>query len=89
MLVEYLDGQYERLASCLYQQLARRDGQVLLTDLREQRTVRVTLIKPPDIRWELSFIDEDGGRQTRLQATSANGTFPTEHTLALARACAA
>ena len=32
-------------------------------------------------------VNEDGGRQTRLEVTS--GSFPSEHTLALARACAA
>jgi len=45
-----------------------------MTDLREQY-------------WELSFVNEDGGRQTRLEVRS--GSFPSEHTLALARACAA
>jgi len=37
--------------------------------------------------WELSFVNEDGGRQTRLEVTSAS--LPSEHTLALARACVA
>jgi hypothetical protein len=57
-----------------------------MTDLRERRAVK---IKPLEAPWELSFIDDESGRQTRLEVTSANGTFPGEHTLALARACAA
>jgi hypothetical protein len=55
--------------------------------LREQETVRIALTKAPQTYWELSFVNEDGGRQTRLELTS--GSFPSEHTLALARACAA
>jgi len=47
------------------------------------------LAKAPETHWELSFVDEDEGRQTRLEVTSANGSFPSEHALALARACAA
>jgi hypothetical protein len=85
-LVEYLDGNYRRLASCTYEQLGRQHGQLRMTDLRERRTVT---IKSPEAPWELSFIDDEGGRQTRLEVTSVNGTFPGEHTLALARACAA
>ena len=85
-VVEYLDGNYQRLASCTHQQLGRQHGQLRMTDLRERRTVTIT---PPEAQWEFSFIDDDGGRQTRLEVTSANGTFPSEHALALARACAA
>src|SRR5262245_8601091 len=83
-IVEYLDGQYQRLASCTYKQLGRYDNQLQTTDLRERRAVKIT-----SPQWELTFIDEDGGRQTRLEVTSATGTFPSEHMLALARACAA
>ena len=82
-IVEYLDGQYQRLASCAYKQLGRYDNQLQTTDLRERRDVKIT-----SPQWELTFIDEDG-RQTRLEVTSATGTFPSEHMLALARACAA
>jgi hypothetical protein len=85
-VVEYLDGNYRRLASCTHQQLGRQHGQLRMTDLRERRTVTIS---PPEAQWEFSFIDDDGGRQTRLEVTSANGTFPGEHALALARACAA
>jgi hypothetical protein len=83
-IVEYLDGQYQRLASCTYKQLGRYDNQLQTTDLRERRAVKIT-----SAQWELTFIDEDGGRQTRLEVTSVTGTFPSEHMLALARACAA
>ena len=83
-VVEYLDGNYRTLASCTHRQLGRQYGQLTMTDLRERRTVTIS---PP--QWELSFIDEDGGRQTRLEVTSANRALPGDHTLALARACAA
>jgi hypothetical protein len=83
-IVEYLDGQYQRLASCTHKQLGRYDNQLQITDLRERRAVKIT-----SAQWEFTFIDEDGGRQTRLEVTSATGTFPSEHMLALARACAA
>jgi hypothetical protein len=74
IVVDHLDGNYQRLASCTYEHLARQQAQLSMTDLREQY-------------WELSFVNEDGGRQTRLEVRS--GSFPSEHTVALARACAA
>ena len=83
IVVDHLGGNYQRLASCTYEHLARQQAQLSMTDLREQQTVRITFIKAPQTYWELSF----GGRQTRLEVTS--GSFPSEHTLALARACAA
>jgi hypothetical protein len=82
--VEYLDGNYQTLASCTYKQLGRRYDGLLITDVRERRAVKIA---SSDAHWELSFIDEDGGRQTRLEV--AGGSFPGEHVLALARACAA
>ena len=87
IVVDHLDGNYERLASCTYEHLARQQGQVSRTDLREQQAVRIALTKPPQTYWTLSFVNEDGGRQTRLESTS--GSYPSEHVLALARACAA
>ena len=84
MVVDHLDGNYRRLASCTYEHLARQQAQLSMTDLREQQTVRITFSKAPQTYWELSFVNEDGGRQTRLEVTS--GSFPSEHTLALARA---
>jgi hypothetical protein len=86
IVVDHLDGNYQILARCTYEHLARQQTQLSVTDLREQETVRIAL-KSPQTYWELSFVNEDGGRQTRLEATS--GSFSSEHTLALARACAA
>jgi hypothetical protein len=87
IVVDHLDGNYQRLASCTYEHLARQQGQLSMTELREQETVRIALSNAPQTYWELSFVNEDGGRQTRLESTSSS--FPTEHALALARACAA
>ena len=87
IVVDHLDGNYQRLASCTYEHLARQQTQLSMTELREQETVRIALTKAPQTYWELSFVNEDGGRQTRLEAKS--GSFPSEHTLALVRACAA
>jgi hypothetical protein len=87
IVVDHLDGNYQRLARCTYEHLARQQTQLSMADLREQETVRIALAKGPQTYWELSFVNEDGGRQTRLEARS--GSFPSEHTLALARACAA
>jgi NAD(P)-dependent dehydrogenase (short-subunit alcohol dehydrogenase family) len=64
-----------------------RIASMSMTDLREQVTIRITLNKAPETHWVLSFVNEDGGRQTRLEVTSAS--LPSEHALALARACAA
>ena len=87
VVVDHLEGNYQRLARCTYQHLARQQAQLSMSDLREQETVRIALTKAPHTYWELSFVNEDGGRQTRLELTS--GSDPSEHTLALARACAA
>jgi hypothetical protein len=87
IVVDHLDGNYQRLASCTYKHLARQQGQVSKTDLREQQTVRIALTKAPQTYWTLSFVNEDSGRQTRLESTA--GSYPSEHALALARACAA
>jgi hypothetical protein len=87
IVVDHLDGDYQRLASCTYEHLARQQGHVAIAHLREQRTVRIAWTKTQETHWELSFVNEDGGRQTRLEVTSAS--YPSEHALALARACAA
>ena len=87
IVVDHLEGNYQRLARCTYEHLARQQAQLSMTDLRKQQTVRITSSKAPQTYWELSFVNEDGGRQTRLEVTS--GSFPSEHTLALVRACAA
>jgi hypothetical protein len=87
--VDHLDGNYARLASCTLEQLARRQPRLDLKDVHEQNTVRIVRTSGPETHWELSFVDEDEGRQTRLEVKSVNGSSPGEHVLALARACAA
>ena len=89
LAVECLDGNYIRLSSCTLEQLAQRQGRLNLRDTREQHIVRIAHTNGIETRWELSFVNEDGGRQTRLEVTSADGSLPTEHVLASARACAA
>jgi hypothetical protein len=84
-VVDHLEGNYQRLARCTYEHLARQQPQLSMSDLREQQAVRIASTKAA--YWELLFVNEDGGRQTRLEVTSSS--FPSEHTLALARACAA
>jgi hypothetical protein len=87
IIIDHLEGNYQRLASCTYEHLARQQGQVSISELREQQTVRIMLTNASQAFWELSFVNEDDGRQTRLEATSS--AYPSEHVLALARACAA
>jgi hypothetical protein len=87
--VDHLDGNYTRLASCTLEQLARRQPRLDLKDVHEQNIVRIVRTSGTETHWELSFVDEDQGRQTRLEVTSVNGSSPGEHVLALARACAA
>jgi hypothetical protein len=86
IIVDHLDGNYQRLASCTYEHLARQQGQPSMRNLPEQQTVRIALTNAAG-SWELSFVNEEDGRQTRLE--SASGAYPSEHILALARACAA
>jgi hypothetical protein len=85
--VDHLEGNYTRLASCTLEQLARRQPRLNLKDVHERNIVRIVRTGGPETHWELSFVDEDEGRQTRLEIT--NGSSPGEHVLALARACAA
>jgi hypothetical protein len=89
VVIEHLEGNYMTLASCTFAQPAQRQGRVALTDMREQHIVRITHTKGTEKQWELAFANEDGGRQTRLVVTAADRSFPTEHALAVARACAA
>jgi hypothetical protein len=86
---EFLDGQYQRLASCSYQRLGGPQAQLTKTDLPQRGRSVIASTVGSDKRWELAFIDEDGGRQTRLEVTTASGPSPSEHILALVRACAA
>ena len=62
VVVDHLEGNYQRLARCTYQHLARQQAQLSMSDLREQETVRIALTKAPQTHWELSFVNEDGGR---------------------------
>ena len=62
IVVDHLDGNYQILARCTYEHLARQQTQLSMTDLREQETVRIALAKAPQPYWELSFVNEDGGR---------------------------
>ena len=89
MFLENLDGNFRRIATCAYERLPRETGRLHMTDLAEQRTIKIAFARGSEKQWELAFIDEIGGRQTRLEVTSANGLSPGEHELALLRACAA
>jgi hypothetical protein len=84
--VDHLDGNYIRLASCTLEQLARRQPRLDLKDVREKNIVRIVRTSGTAAHWKLSFVDEDEGRQTRLEVTSVNGSSPGEHVLASARA---
>src|SRR5215468_3162007 len=53
-------GNYQILARCTYEHLARQQTQLSVTDLREQETVRIALTKAPQPYWELSFVNEEG-----------------------------
>src|SRR6516165_5725670 len=47
VVVDHLEGNYQRLARCTYQHLARQQAQLSMSDLREQETVRIALTKVP------------------------------------------
>src|SRR4029453_19508151 len=74
IVVDHLEGNYQVLARCTYKHLSRQQAQLSMTDLREQQTVRITFTKARQTYWELSFVNEDGGKQTRLGDTP--GSFP-------------
>ena len=86
--VDNLDGDYRRLAACANERLSRDLGRLLLTELPAQGVVRIAFARGSERQWELSFVNESGGRQTRLEVTTI-GSYPSEHILALVRACAA
>ena len=86
---EFLDGHYQRLASCSFDRLGGSRAQLTKTDLPQRGRTIIASTAGSDKRWELAFINEDGGRQTRLEVTTASGPPPSEHILALVRACAA
>jgi len=83
--IEILDGNYRTLSACTVEQLARRKNQLRRTDVTDQAIVRII---PNNGEWELSFIDEEAGRLTRVEMKSP-GTQASEYALAIARACAA
>ena len=86
--IDHLEGNYVSLARCTFEQLARRHERLALMD-KEQYVIRIAHTNGLGTQWVLSFVNEDGGRQTRLEVKSMDGSFPSEHALALARACAA
>jgi hypothetical protein len=86
---EFLDGHYQRLASCSFDRLGGTGAQLTKTDLPQRGRTVIASIVGSDKRWELAFINEDGGRQTRLEVQTGSGPYPGEHILALVRACAA
>jgi hypothetical protein len=86
---EFLDGHYQRLASCAYERLGGAQAQLTKADNPQRGRTVIASGVGSDKRWELAFINEDGGRQTRLEVTTGSGPYPSEHILALVRACAA
>jgi len=81
--LDNLDGNYRTIAACAYQHLARRQSGLSRTE-SQQGVIRISSATE---RWELSFINDDGGRQTRLDWTA--GGYPSEFVLSTVRACAA
>jgi uncharacterized lipoprotein YajG len=81
--LDHLDGNYRTIAACAYQHLARRQSALSRTE-PQQGIIRISSSIE---RWELSFINDDGGRQTRLDWTA--GGYPSEFVLSTVRACAA
>src|SRR5262249_56876546 len=69
IVVDHLEGNYQRVARCTYEHLARQQAQLSMSDLREQETVKIAFTKAPQTYWALSFVNEDGGRQTRLEGS--------------------
>jgi hypothetical protein len=81
--LDNLDGNYRILASCAYQHLAGRLTGLSRTDAQ---TGVITLASSRE-QWELSFVNDEGGRQTQLVWTA--GGYPREFVLSTIRACAA
>ena len=57
--IDHLDD-YQRLASCTYEQLARRPGRWSLINSDEQHTVIIAHAKGTQAQWELSCVNEEG-----------------------------
>jgi hypothetical protein len=81
--LDNLDGNYRTLAACAYQHLARQKAGLSRTEPR----AGVIRIASAGETWELSFVNDEGGRQTRLEWTA--GDYPSEFVLGTVRACAA
>jgi hypothetical protein len=83
--LDTLDGNYRTIASCAFAHLARDHSG--LSRSEESGVVRISAGTAWMKQWELAFINEEGGRQTRMDWTA--GAYPSEHVLSTARACAA
>jgi hypothetical protein len=83
--LDTLDGNYRVIASCAFARLAPNQSGLARSD--EQGLVRIMAGTGWIKQWELAFVNEEGGRQTRLDWTA--GSYPSEHVLSTARACAA
>jgi len=81
--LDNLDGNYRTIAACAYQHLLRRQGGLSRAEPRPG-TIRLASASQ---QWELSFVNDDGGRQTRLDWSA--GGYPSEFVLSTVRACAA
>jgi hypothetical protein len=56
IVVDHLEGNYQVLARCTYEHLARQQAQLSMSDLREQETVRIAFTKAPHRRRRLRSI---------------------------------
>jgi hypothetical protein len=81
--LDNLDGNYRVISACAYQHLVRRQSGLS----RAEPRAGVIQIASATQQWELSFVNDDGGRQTRLDWTA--GGYPSEFVLSTVRACAA
>ena len=83
--LDNLDGNYRTIAACAYTHLTRRQTGISRTD--QQDAIRLSGVVSLFERWELLLVDDEGGRQTRLDWSA--GPYPSEHVLSTVRACAA
>ena len=83
--LDNLDGNYRTIAACAYTHLTRR--QTGISRIDQQGAVRLSGVVSLFERWELLLVDDEGGRQTRLDWSA--GPYPSEHVLSTVRACAA
>jgi len=81
--LDTLDGNYRILAACAYQHLVRHVSGLA----RSEPQHGIIRMFSAAEGWELSFVDDEGGRQTRLVWTA--GGYPREFVLSTVRACAA